>query len=96
MSERSRLEKKFSIILAHHASPIERKELEFELISEFMQDITRDVDIEPEYESERLHTWKISDDGLTDGQLSTYQWDDGELDCSLTFLKYEMIGEGNG
>jgi hypothetical protein len=87
MSERGRLEKKFSIALAHHVSPVEREELELELMSEFMEDISRDVDIRPEYTGERLHTWEILG-GPIEGLLSTYQWDDGELDCSLTFLKW--------
>jgi len=93
MTDQADLEDKYSIVLADYATGEMREQIESDLISELLQEIPGNVSIEPEWTAGRLHTWDISDGDGIEGLLSTYQWQDGELDCSLTFVKFEKEDE---
>jgi len=93
MSLQRHLEEKYSIVLADYAPAEIREQLEQDLISELMQEIPGSVGIELEYMGDRIHRWLLSDDGSIDGIFSTCSWNDGMLDSSLTFLKFEKEGE---
>lgn len=93
MSLRAQLEKKYSMVLADYATAEMREQIESDLVSELMREIPGNVGIEPEWTAGRLHTWDISGGDGIEALFSTYQWQDGELDCSLTFLKFEKEDE---
>lgn len=82
------LEVKYSGYLAHSVPPEIRQNLESELIGELLQDLPGDVGAE-EIFNNGLRCWDISNGGTIEGQLSTYQWDDGEIDSCLTFFVFE-------
>ena len=85
--DRKDLEEKYSTVIGDAIPPDMREGLEAELVSKLRDDLQKPNTLKEYYIGDRLHCWRILDiNGRTAGEFSTYQYDSGQIDSSLTFV----------